>query len=78
MNRGRSVTAVTARLAPTRQMRHALILGVIGVILCATGAIVTRNRGPEFGPHWYPVTLIVSAMPSAWIGGVLVAKHAAE
>jgi hypothetical protein len=34
-----------------------------------TGAAATWNRG--FGPHWYPLSLIVLAMPQAWIGGKL-------
>jgi hypothetical protein len=32
------------------------------------GAAVTWNKGPAFGPHWYPVALIVLAMPTAWAG----------
>ena len=26
---------------------------------------------PAFGPHWYPVALIVTAIPCAWLGGKL-------
>ncbi len=62
---------LTARLAPSRPMRHALILGAVGVVLSAAGAIGTWNRGPEFGPHWYPLALIATAMPCAWLGGRL-------
>jgi surface polysaccharide O-acyltransferase-like enzyme len=62
---------VTARLAPDRPMRHALAGGVVGVVLSTVGAVATWNRGPEFGPHWYPVALIVLAMPCAWVGGRL-------
>ena len=62
---------IAARLAPDRPMGHALALGVIGLVVSTVGAVVTWNRGPEFGPHWYPLALIVLAMPSAWLGGVL-------
>ena len=62
---------LAARLAPDRPMKHALILGGIGLILSTAGAIATWNRGPAFGPHWYPLALIVLAMPSAWVGGRL-------
>ena len=62
---------LTARLAPNRPMRHALILGTLGLIVSILGATVTWNRGPEFGPHWYPVILIILALPTAWLGGKL-------
>lgn len=39
-----------ARFAPNRPMRHALIGGIIGVILSAIGAAVTRNHVPSLGP----------------------------
>jgi hypothetical protein len=62
---------LAARLAPIRPMSHALALGVIGLIVSITGAVATWNRAPSLGPHWYPVVLIVLAMPSAWLGGKL-------
>ena len=62
---------ITARLAPNRPMLHALIGGVIGVIASTVGAVVTWNGGPAFGPHWYPIALIVTALPCAWVGGKL-------
>jgi hypothetical protein len=65
---------IAARLAPDRPMGHALVLGVIGVVISAIGAAVTWNKGPEFGPHWYPLLLVVVAMPCAWIGGKLYTK----
>ena len=67
---------LTARLAPDRPMLHALILGVVGVLLSIAGALSTWNKGPEFGPKWYPVALIVMAIPLAWVGGKLRAKQA--
>ena len=63
---------IAARLAPDRPMGHALVLGAIGVVISAIGAAVTWNKGPEFGPHWYPLLLVVVAMPCAWVGGKLV------
>ncbi len=62
---------IAARLAPDRPMRHALALGVVGVVVSAVGAVVTWNRGPAFGPHWYPLALIATSMPCAWLGGKL-------
>jgi hypothetical protein len=62
---------VTARLAPRQPMKHALAGGVVGLALSTVGAVVTWNRGPEFGPHWYPLALVATAMPCAWAGGWL-------
>jgi drug/metabolite transporter (DMT)-like permease len=62
---------IAARLAPDRPMPHALALGVVGVVVSALGAAATWNRGPAFGPHWYPLALIAISMPCAWLGGKL-------
>jgi hypothetical protein len=60
---------VTARLAPRRPMGHALLGGAIGLVLATAGAVATWDKGPEFGPHWYPLSLIATALPGAWAGG---------
>ena len=62
---------ITARLAPERPMQHALAGGVVGLIVSIAGTVATWNKGPAFGPHWYPLALIVLAMPQAWMGGKL-------
>ncbi len=69
---------IAARLAPDRPMQHALAGGVVGLVVSIVGTVVTWNRGPAFGPHWYPLALIVIAMPCAWVGGKLfgVQSHA--
>ncbi len=64
-------TYIIARLAPDRPMQHALVGGAIGLAVSIVGAAVTWNKGPAFGPHWYPLALIVLAMPQAWMGGKL-------
>ena len=68
---GVAASYVIARLAPDRAMVHALVGGVLGLAAGILGAIVTWNKGPAFGPHWYPIALIVLAMPQAWVGGQL-------
>jgi hypothetical protein len=68
---------LTARLAPARPMKHALIGGAIGLVLAMIGAVATWNSGPAFGPHWYPLSLVVTAIPCAWIGGRLFLATAA-
>lgn len=62
---------LTARLAPNRPMRHALVLGVIGFFLATVGTVATWNAGPQFGPKWYPILLVLTAVPCAWLGGKL-------
>jgi len=62
---------VAARLAPDRPMGHAMIIGLIGLVLCIVGAVMTRNEGPEFGPRWYSIAIVGMAIPCAWAGGLL-------
>jgi len=69
---------LTARLAPHRPMKHALASGVVGLVLSTVGAIATWDRGPEFGPHWYPLSLVATAMPCAWAGGRLRALQLSD
>jgi hypothetical protein len=66
---------VTARLAPNRPLRHSLLGGLVGLTLSIAGAVATWNRGPDFGPHWYPVALALLAMPQSWLGGILREKQ---
>ncbi len=62
---------LTARLAPARPMKHALVLGAIGLAVSAVGAAASWRQGPDLGPIWYPVLLVVTALPSVWFGAVL-------
>ena len=66
---------LTARLAPDRPVTHALVLGIIGLVLGLAGTVATWNRGPEFGPKWYAITVIIIAIPTAWIGGKLAQRN---
>lgn len=63
---------VAARLAPARPMLHALILGAVGTVLAIIGVVATWNL--NLGPHWYPIALVVTALPMAWVGGLLGRK----
>jgi hypothetical protein len=66
---------LTARLAPSRPMLHAMILGMLALAASIVGAAVTWNTVPPLGPHWYPVALVVLALPTAWAGGWLAAAR---
>lgn len=60
---------LTARLAPHAPMRHALIGGAIGLVLSVGGVIAATQI--ELGPMWYPIALVVTALPCAWMDGAL-------
>jgi hypothetical protein len=71
-------TYIAGRLAPRRPMAHALTLGGIGVVLSSLGVLATLGGGPEFGPLWYPLSLVAITLPCAWIGGKLASSHRHE
>ncbi|MFA6310649.1 MAG: hypothetical protein WCV99_19090 [Sterolibacterium sp.] len=60
---------LTVRLAPEKPMMHAMILGAVGTVLGLVGLAATWNKG--LGPNWYPVALVVLAIPQCWAGGRL-------
>jgi hypothetical protein len=62
---------VAARLAGRRPMRHVAVLGLVGLVLSALGAVATWDAGPEFGPKWYPLAVLITAFPTTWWGGLL-------
>jgi ABC-type transport system involved in cytochrome c biogenesis permease subunit len=62
---------VTARLALDKPMRHAIILGFVGIVAGSIGVAYAWNMSPE---HWYPIALVVTALPCTWLGGKLRAK----
>jgi hypothetical protein len=63
---------VAARLAPNQPMKHALIVGFIGLALTIVGVAMHWDKGPEFGPKWFNLGLVFTAVPCAWTGGKLV------
>ena len=69
---------VTARLAANKPMGHVWTLGVIGLLAAIAGTAATWDKGPEFGPKWYPVALVVLAIPSVWLGGKLAQRAIAR
>ena len=62
---------IAARLAPNRPMAHALALGAVGLALSIAGVAANWNKGPEYGPKWFSLALIATALPCAWVGGRL-------
>jgi len=58
---------LTARLAPNKPMKHAMVLGYVGVVMGLAGVVATWNLA--LGPRWYPILLVVLAIPQCWAGG---------
>src|SRR5262245_34754898 len=67
---------LTARLAPNRPMKHALVLGYIGTALGLIGLVATWSKA--LGPRWYPFAHVVLAIPEVWIGAKLYELRAAK
>jgi hypothetical protein len=62
---------LAARLAPSRPMWHALVLGAIGLCLSLAGAVAMWDAGPA----WYMLGLAASALPCGWLGGRLAQRR---
>jgi len=60
---------IIARMAPYSPMRHALVGGLIGFVVSLGGAIAAIPM--NLGPTWYPIVLALTALPCAWLGGIL-------
>ncbi|MEO7712559.1 MAG: hypothetical protein ABIV10_06530 [Gemmatimonadaceae bacterium] len=55
---------LAARMAPNRPMRHALILGALGLVFNIVGTIALWDKMPA----WYHIVAIALVMPAAWVG----------
>ena len=62
---------ITARLAPSRPVRLAIILGAIGTCVALLGLIGAWLLSPKMGPLWYPALLVITAIPCTWLGARL-------
>lgn len=62
---------LAARMAPGNAIKHAIALGILGVIVSSAGTIAASDLGPD----WYGWTLAGLALPLAWLGGKLYEKR---
>ena len=65
---------ITAFLAPSRPLFHALILGFIGFVVSTIAAIAVIPTG--LSPAWYPIALSLVSLPCAWLGGAFAERRA--
>lgn len=63
---------ITARLAPSHPLRLATILGCIGTVFAILGAVAMWS----VGHNWYPVGIVVLAIPSTALGGWIFTRLA--
>jgi F0F1-type ATP synthase assembly protein I len=60
---------VVARLAPSKPMKHVIILIILGTIVGTLGAVANWDK--SVGQEWYPVLLVLLSIPAVWFGGKL-------
>ena len=65
---------LTARLAPSRPMLHALIVGVLGLAI----SIPVALQNWADAPAWFNVYNLLAVMPYAWLGGRLRERELAN
>lgn len=53
-----------------------MVLGLIGFLLGLVGVVATWNLG--LGPRWYPISLVVLAIPQCWVGAKLYALQSGK
>lgn len=56
---------LAARMAPSRPMRHAIMLGVLGLVFNIAGTVTMWDTAPA----WYHVASVLLVMVWAWLGG---------
>lgn len=62
---------VTARLAPRSPMKHALVLGALGMVTQVAMWSIAWNTVPA----WFHIVSLALVMPYAWIGGRIREKE---
>lgn len=66
---------LAARLAPAAPMAHAVALGVLGLLASSAGAYLNWDKAA--GHEWYPIALIIIAIPACWVGGWIYVRRSA-
>lgn len=65
---------ITARLAASQPLLLATLLGGIGTVIGLAGLFVVWQASPALGPVWYPLALVLTAVPCTWCGGRLAQR----
>ncbi len=71
---------ITARLAPSRPLAHAVALGLIMAVLAIMTSLATAGAPPDpevaASPAWYYPVLALTVVPSVALGGWLQSRRA--
>ena len=70
--------AVTARVAASRPLLHAIVLGVVVVSITCMGAAFAKRPVLQGIPVWYPYAIALLAGAGIFIGGALAARPNAK
>ena len=62
---------ITAMLAPNKPLKHAIILGTIGVVVTILGSVAYWDKSAA----WYPIMLTLISLPCTWLGGFCEIKR---
>lgn len=63
---------IAAHLMPGDEIRHALLVGVCGLLLQVVFLLLVPNSdAPDFAPSWYENTSFALILPNAYLGGYL-------
>jgi hypothetical protein len=65
---------LTATLAPDQPMRHTWVLAGIGFLAAIGGMFAAQGMSPTY----YPLALVITAIPSVWLGGWLRVRNLAR
>ena len=57
---------IVAKLAPSKPMLHAIILGIIGILI--TVIAISSPSFSDKAPLWFGFTLAVITIPCLWLG----------
>ena len=66
--------SLAAFLAPAAPLRHALGLGVVGLVAAVFPVVTPAATLWNTTPAWYRLSLLVLLLPAAWLGGILGAR----
>ena len=62
---------VTARLAPSRPLQHALALAGIALALTLATTVAAWSAASAVEPKWFQVATLLSILPATWLGARL-------
>lgn len=66
--------AITARIASSRPLLHAVVLGAVVICITCLGAAFSKRPPIPGIPSWYPYAVALLAGAGIFIGGALLSR----